>query len=120
VVSLSVQATLDSRTLWIVVPLVVGERSIRMVLDSGSPIAAVSRPTLDLLLTDGRVDPADGPNYMLRSPTIQGQLIPDLRVCLSRHVTRAGADGMLGLNFFGQFTDVHCHVPTLRFTFSGP
>jgi hypothetical protein len=120
VVNLSIQGTLDTRTFWIIIPLIVGDRSIRMVLDSGSPMSAVSQSTLDKLFADGLVDPADGPTYVLPSPTIQGQVVPDLRVRLSRHVTRAGADGVLGLNFFGQFTEVHCHVPTLRFTLTGP
>ena len=27
-------------------------------------------------------------------------------------MTAAGADGVLGLDFLSQFTDIHCHVPS--------
>ena len=91
-----------------------------MVLDTGSPLSSVSQGVLETLLLEGHVESAARPAYVLRNATIQGQPIPDLPVRVSRRVTQVGADGVLGLDFFGQFTEAHCHIPSLRFTLSTP
>jgi len=47
---------------------------------------------------------------------LDGQPVDDLEVRISRRVTRVGADGVLGLDCLGRFTDVHFHVPSLGLT----
>ncbi len=74
----------------------------------------------DDLLRRGLLDPQQRPRYVLRSWSIQGQPIPDIIVRVSTRVTQVGADGVLGLDFLGRFTDIHFHVPTRVLTLTGP
>lgn len=114
---LAVQTALHSTKWWLIIPLEIGGLlTIDMVLDTGSPLSSISERVRDLLVPTGYLDPISQTLYVLRSLNIQGQAIPDLRVRTSRRTTRVGADGVLGLDFLAQFTDVHFHVPSLRLT----
>jgi hypothetical protein len=91
-----------------------------MVFDTGAPVSGISEEVRDGLLAAGLLELRGGRFYVLRDLEIQGQPVPDLLVGVSPRVTEVGAQGVLGLNFMGQFTDVHFHVPTLRLTLSRP
>ena len=115
---LSVQAHFHPRLWWVLVSLEVGGQSIDMVLDTGSPLSSISQATYDKLSGTGAIERLSGNRYLLRRPVIDGQDIRDLIVRLSRRVTQVGADGVLGLDFLGHYTDIHFHVPSLRLTLS--
>jgi hypothetical protein len=112
---------LDPRTLWLTVQLDIrGQPGPRMVLDIAAPFSSISESVRDSLVERGLLGAVRGRHYLLRDLTIQRQSVPDLRVGLSPRVTQLGVDGLLGLNFFGLFTEIHCHVPSLRITLSRP
>ena len=113
---LSVQAHLHPKRWWILIPLEVGNLSLDMVLDTGSPPSSISQATYDKLAEAETIDHVGGRTYVLRKPRIAGQVIPNLEVRLSRRVSQVGADGVLGLDFLGRYTDIHFHVPSLRLT----
>ena len=115
---LLIELQLHPRRWWLLVPMEVGEHTVRMVLDTGSPLSSISEDTYDALSDTDRIARVGRDTYLLRAPTIQEQTIADLRVRISRRVSRVGADGALGLDFLGRFTDVHFHVPSLRLTLS--
>ena len=96
-------ARLNPRLGWLLVGVEVGEfvgdRSLRM---------AVS--TL----------PSREDRYILRDLQIDGQPIPALEVGISRLASRAGVSGLLGLNFFRQFLELHVDLTDLRFTLIDP
>jgi hypothetical protein len=121
VTELSIQTSLHRPNQWIIVPLLVdGRADLRMVLDTGAPFSAISEEIRDGLLAAGLLGTAGSRLYVLRNVEIQGQPIPDLPVLVSARVAQVGAQGVLGLNFLRQFTDVHFHVPTLRLTLTRP
>ena len=112
---------LDPATFWLTVQLYVqGQVGPEMVLDIAAPFSSISEGVRDDLARRGLLGAARGRHYLLHDLTIQGQPVPDLAVGLSPRVTQLGVDGLLGLNFFGLFTEVHCHVPSLRITLSRP
>jgi hypothetical protein len=114
---LVVQTILHATKWWLIVPITIGGQiTIEMVLDTGSPLSAISERLRNTLLSAGLLESITPRTYLLRSLTIQGQVIPDLRVRLSRRVTSVGADGILGLDFLAQFSTVHFDVATLRLT----
>ena len=82
-----------------------------MVLDTGSPLSSVSEPTHRRLAGAGSVRHIVGRRFALTRPLLDGQPVDDLEVRISTRVTRVGADGVLGLDFLGRFTDIHFHVP---------
>lgn len=115
-----IQTSLHPRGWWVMVPLeVAGTVTLELVLDTGSLLSGLSEPTREMLTTRGLLRPAGERRFLLRDLTIHGQPVPDLVVRVSRRVTQAGARGVLGLDFLGQFTDIHFHVPSMRLTLSG-
>ena len=85
-----------------------------MVLDTGSPLSTISEGTYRRLADAGNIRHVGGRRFTLTRPLLDGQPVADLEVRVSLRVTRVGADGVLGLDFLGRFTDVHFHVPSLR------
>lgn len=113
---LAIQAHLHPRGWWVLIPFRVGGLSFNMVLDTGSFLSSISQGMYDELAQTGAMRPGGARRYVLREPTIEGRVIPDLEVGLSRRVTQVGADGVLGLNFLGRYRDIHFNVPSLRLT----
>ncbi len=104
------------RRWWLLAPLHLDTHVLWMVLDTGSPISSISEHTYASLAGTDRIVRVGNDTYVLRSPTIQGQSIEDVQVRISSRVTQVGADGVLGLDFLGRFTEVYFHVPSLRLT----
>src|SRR6266852_697096 len=103
--SLSIQTTLHATKWWLIVPVEVGGLlTIEMVLDTGSPLSSISERLRGSLASMGVLEPVSGRSYVLRDLKIQNQPIRDLRVRVSRRVTRVGADGVLGLDFLAQYS----------------
>jgi len=46
--------------------------------------------------------------------------VPDVSMRVRRSLALAGIDGILGLDFLNQFTDIHFHVPSFRLTLTLP
>ena len=113
---LSIQTRLHPRLWWILIPVSVGGQAFDMVLDSGSPLSTVSAETYRRLADAGSIRHIGGRRFALTRPLLNGQPLLDFEVRISRRVTRVGADGVLGLDFLGRFTDIHFHVPSLRLT----
>src|SRR6476646_9599905 len=67
----------------------------------------MSQGMYETLAAAGRLEAAGQDAYVLRNPAVEGQTIPNLTVRVRRRVTRVGADGVLGLDFLGQFDDIH-------------
>lgn len=84
-----------------------------MVFDTGSFLSGISASTRDDLTRRGLIEALDARRFRLRGLSIQEQAIPDLIVRVSPRATDVGAPGVLGLDFLGQYTDVHFNVPTM-------
>jgi hypothetical protein len=105
----------------LLVPLSVGGQvTLDMVLDTGSFPSSISRTAYDVLVGEGIVDATERDSYVLKALTIESQPISDLPVRISQRATDLKIDGILGLSFLGNYTDVHFHVPSLRLTLTNP
>jgi hypothetical protein len=116
---LLIQATLHATNRWVIIPVdIAANYALDMVLDTGSPLSAISRQSHQELTSAGRLTPVDEPRrrYVLQGLSIQGQLIADLVVRVSLRVSQVGADGVLGLDFLQRFREVCFDVPSLRLT----
>ena len=86
-----------------------------MVLDTGSPVSAISPPVRDALFVRGVIPPArDGARYILTRLTVHDQPLPDLTVRVLPRLERIRVDGLLELDFLRQFEYVHFHVSNLQ------
>lgn len=116
-----IQAWLHPRYQWMMVPVAIDEQvTIDMVVNPGVPRSSISTGTRDRLIMTELVPPRNERVYTLTTVSVQGQALPPLRVRVSGMLHMTGAGGILGLDFFGQYEDIHFHVPTLRLTLSGP
>jgi len=114
---LVIQTELHRRHWWVIIPITRPDGDdLPMVLDTGVFLSGISESTREELSRRGLLETVDARRFRLRGLTVQGQPIPDLMVRVSPRVTEVGAAGVLGLDFLGQFTDVHFHVPTMRLT----
>lgn len=114
---LSIQARLHRSGLWITIPVTVGHLpNLAMVLDSGSPVSAISPETAVALETLGLLAPAQNPRYehRLAGLTVHSQALPDLEVRILPRLTRLRIVGLLGLDFLARFSAVHFYVDTLQ------
>jgi hypothetical protein len=103
------------------VPILVADNvEIAMVLNFGVPRSSISTAVRDRLIMQELVPPRTERTYLLSDVTADGQSLPPLEVRVSGALRLIGAAGILGLDFFTQFEDVHFHVPSMRLTLSGP
>ena len=110
---LSVRTYPHPSGLWITMPLTVGRvKSLAMVIDSGSPVSAISPEIADELRQFELLAPAEAPRYEYRltALTVDGQPLPDLEVRILPRLTRLGIAGLVGLDFLSQFLAVHFYV----------
>lgn len=101
---------------WVMIPV---EVSAGVVLDlafnPGIPASSMTVRTQQWLIEKEVLPPIEQRWYVLRDAMVQQQPLPPFQVRVSR-INRPGADGILGLDFMRQFTDIHFHVPTFRLT----
>jgi len=117
---ITVQTWSHPRYGWIIIPLEIGgDLVIDMVLSTYPPISYVSERSRDTLVGLGFAERMGDQQCLLRNVRIEGQRVADFEVRVRRTVVQT-ADGILGLDFLNQFTDVHFHVPTLRLTLTDP
>ena len=75
----TVYTKLHPQNWWILVPLEVGGTfTFDIVLDTGSPLSALSIEIINTLLVLNRIEQLAANRYILRDLWIQGQPIPDL------------------------------------------
>jgi predicted aspartyl protease len=105
------------RRWWVIVPLIVGGTlHLEMVLDTGSSLSAVSAATAERLRELGLIPADAGQRFTLRDVTISGHAVADIAARLSARVGEVGAEGLLGLDFLGRFSDIHFHTASMRLT----
>jgi hypothetical protein len=114
---IAITTAIHPRRFWITIPLRIGESGLlEMVLDTAAPLSGISVQVRDDLRERGLLEPPRSARYVLRNLIVQGQPFPDVPVRVSPRLTEVGADGVLGLDFLSQFTDIHFHVPTRLLT----
>lgn len=113
-VSVAIQARPHPSGLWITIPVAVsGVVTLAMVVDSGSPVSAISAGTADELRAFNLASPALDPRYEyhLAALTADGQALPDLNVRILPRLSRLRIVGLVGLDFLSQFLAIHFYVP---------
>ena len=73
------------------------------MLNSFTPLSAVSARTASVLEAFHCLSPIAGREYEPRGVVIGGERLPDLVVRVSRAATMLDVERMLGLNFLNQF-----------------
>lgn len=89
---------------------------LNMVLNTGLLISSISGQARQDLIMKELIPPVGGSGYLLTELTIAQHPVADLRVRVRPRVDQLRVDGILGLDFLRQFTDVHFHVPSFRLT----
>ena len=120
---LSIQARPHPSGLWITIPVTIGRvRTLAMVIDSGSPVSAISPEIAQALRDAGLLAPASTPpyEYRLAALTVQDQSLPDQDVRILPRLARLRIAGLLGLDFLSQFLAIHFYVPTRRLVLEEP
>jgi hypothetical protein len=115
-VQIDIQAEIHPAGRWVTIPIVVdGSYALSPVLDTGSPVSAIS-PRIQQELENRRLlGPSAIPRrYLLSEIAAQSQSLPDLDVAVLPRLDRIGVDGLLGLDFLTQFESIHFHTRSLR------
>jgi hypothetical protein len=97
--------------------------TIFMVLDTGSPVSAVSRTVASDHRNRGLLKPTDDPRlFGLGSLTAEEvpdkPPLPDVTVCVLPRLTPLRIAGLLGLDFFRQFDHICFDFPASSLTLS--
>ena len=106
--------------LWVGIYLTVaGRETFLMVLDSGSPLSAVSPDTVQILQDGGLLGLPRGPGHYrltdLHARDAVGRpALPDVSVRVLPRLSRLRVDGLLGLDFFRQFERVCFQLSQMR------
>ncbi len=94
-----------------------GKVRLYLALNPGVIRSSITTNARETLIQEELLSPVAQRNFVLSDVESQGQRLPPLQVRVSRF--RYGdIDGLLGLDFLQQFTDIHFHVPTYRLTLS--
>jgi hypothetical protein len=118
---IEIQTRQHPRYGWVMARFTVGASyEIAMVINLGVPRSSISTATRQELIMKELVPPRAERGYTLTDLTVHGQPLPPLQVRVSGALGLIGAGGIIDLDFFGQYEDIHFHVPTLRLTLSGP
>jgi hypothetical protein len=116
----AIRARLHRSGRWITLPLSVGTYLIYPVLDTGSPVSALSPSIRTELLSRNLLSPTDTPRRdQLTGLTADGQALPDLEVGVLARLDRLGVDALLGLDFLLHFERIHFHVRTFQLVLEG-
>jgi hypothetical protein len=91
--------------------------TILMVLDTGSPVSAVSRAIATDLQDRSLLTPTNDPRLFGLADLTAEELsdkppLPDVTVCVLPRLTALGIAGLLGLDFFRQFDRICFDFPT--------
>jgi hypothetical protein len=111
-----IQAQFHPSGQWITVPITIHDQiTRRFVLDTGSPLSALSQAVEHQLQAAQLLQPSPiSGRYMLGGLAAAGQSLPTLQVGVLKRLDRLQIDGLLGLDFLVRFEHVHFHVRTLE------
>src|SRR5262245_45346127 len=102
---------------WVMLALSVGsDVDLYMVLNTGLYYGAISVPARERLIMLELLPPVNERTVLLENLALSGNPVADLRVRVRPSVAQLDVDGILGLEFLRQFTDIHFNVPSLRLT----
>ena len=88
-----------------------------MVLDTGSPVSAISTDTERQLLHSRLIrEGSERGRYLLPSLSAESQTLPDLEVRLLSRLDRLGIVGLVGLDFLMRFRRIHFDVDAFQLT----
>jgi hypothetical protein len=110
--------------LWVGIYVGVGtEATIFMVLDTGSPVSALSPAIAQHLHTVGLLHPAEAAGYFRPAQFTAWRAtgrpaLPDLPLRILPRLGRLQIDGLLGLDFFRQFERVCFQLSQMRLELS--
>ena len=92
-----------------------------MVLDTGSPVSAISPDTEGQLLHLRLIrEGSERSRYILNQLTSDGQPLPDFEVRVLPRLGRLGIVGLVGLDFLMRFRRVHFDMDTFQLTLEDP
>jgi hypothetical protein len=112
--------------LWVGIYVGVGtEATIFMVLDTGSPVSALSPAIAQHLHMRGMLYQAEAAGHFRPSPLTAWRAagrpaLPGLTLRVLPRLGRLQIDGLLGLDFFRQFEQVCFHLSQMRLELTYP
>ncbi len=92
--------------LWLGIDVTVrSSLTVLMILDSGSPLSAISPALGEQLLARGLARTSASGRGLIRLTHLsaEGNPLPELNVRILARLSQLRVDGLLGLNFFGAF-----------------
>ena len=106
---------------WYVIPLTVGQDyALEMVPNPIFPRSIVSRRAFEELRARELLQPVSGRRYRMSGLRIAGYPVADLDVRVGPTAAILGVDGLLGLDFFTQFSAIHLDLRSWRLTLIDP
>jgi len=118
---LTVELARSDDNRWFVIRLAVGDDVVlNMVPNPGFPRSVVSRRVWDDLVARGMLAASEGRTVVLRDLRIEQQRSPDLPVRVSPLTRILGVDGILGFDFFENYTGVYFDIRARRLTLIDP
>lgn len=118
---ITIQAATHPSGNWITIPIMLGGSEVlRMVLDTGSPVSALSPSTAERLLHLRLIRDGERGRYGLTPLTSDGQPLPDLEVRVLPRLDRLGIVGLVGLDFLMRFRRIDFDVEAFRLTLADP
>lgn len=119
---LSVRARFHQSRRWITVPASIADlQAVYLVLDTGSPVSALSARMSHEVAARGLLHATSNPTrFRLANLTIAGEAIPDLAVAILPRLDRLEIDGLLGLDFLLDFNRIVFDVRTFDLVLEDP
>lgn len=114
-----VEASADARRGWLVIRLEV----VGLSFDASLvffPESRMSQDVIDFLKLYQLVTDLGHGRYAVRGLTLGGVVLPSLEVIATAQLGRVQLDGILGVNFLNQFTEVHLNPSSFQLTFVDP
>ncbi len=107
----------------LVVELYIGEYAliVRALLGPNFLRSAIAHYLRDDLIQKELLPPMNQPQFVLPDlRTLDGRLLPEIKVGVLPAITRFGFDMVLGLDFFAQFSEIHFYWNTLTLVLVDP
>jgi len=106
---------------WVIVEVSANGIRLSMMLNTGSSFSAINERAREALIQAEALPPERLTRYTLTKPSLAGNQLSDLAVrVLGQGLPRADLDGILGLDFLQQFSEISFEVATFRLTLALP
>ncbi|MGH2588227.1 MAG: hypothetical protein ACRDJE_25185 [Dehalococcoidia bacterium] len=114
---ITLQLIFDENRRWLTARIDVADDVVlRMIINPGYPISAITQRALHDLLARGFAVPDRVGTYLVQRLQADGQSLPNIGVRVRAALDRFGVDGILGFDFATNFTDVCLNIPARRLT----